>query len=82
MSTALSVPTSYTYSRTFARGNGKPDFVSSFIDFNALNARSDLVGFPSVMSVFVIKELDTLQMVRPDTQSTCACGFSVVTVEN
>ena len=67
MSTALSVSTSYTYGRTFTRGDSESDFISSFIDFNALNTCPDLVGFSGVMSVFVVKELDAFQIVRPYT---------------
>ena len=65
VTTALGISAGNSNGCAFARSDGKSNFVAGFVDFNALNTGSDLVGFSGIMSVFVVDEIDIFQVMRP-----------------
>ena len=68
MATTLSVSTGYANGWTFARHYRKSNLVAGFIQFDALNTSSDFVGFPRIVVILIVKEVDVFQMMCPDTE--------------
>lgn len=71
MSAALGVSTCDTDRRTLTGDDRKADLVTGFVQFDTLNTSSYLVGFPRIVVVRVVEEIDVFQMMSPDAECTC-----------
>ena len=81
MAATLAVSAGNANGRALARSDGESNFIASFVDLNALHTGPDLVGFACIMGVFVVDEIDFLQVMRPYAQRTPTSGLSVVALQ-
>ena len=56
----------------------QPNFVSCPLSFESLYTSSHLDGFACITGALIINELDSLEIVRPNGQSTGTCGLAIV----
>ena len=66
MSTPLGITTGNSNSWTLARGHSESKLVCGFVGFDALNTGPYSISFAGIMGVFVVDEVNVLEVMRPD----------------
>lgn len=58
MTASLGIASSDANGWTLARDHNEPEFASGFVGLDALNTGAYLIGFASIVIIFVVKEVN------------------------